>query len=97
MVVVADAVLVAGGRSGGLDAADNALFGEEGEGVVDGLARDGADFGADEFGDVVGGGVGAARDGAEDGETLSGDLESVAAEELGGVGVHGDIIGIVWT
>ena len=54
VVVVADAVLVAGRRAGRLDAPEEAVVGEDGEGVVDRLARDGADLGPHGRVDVVG-------------------------------------------
>ncbi len=57
VVVVADAVLVAGGRARGLDAPDDAGLGQRGEHVVDGLARDRAELGADRGVDLVGGPV----------------------------------------
>lgn len=54
MVVVIDAILVASGRPYWLNSPDEALFGEDAEGVVDGLARDRADFISDHLGNVFG-------------------------------------------
>src|SRR5690606_888251 len=92
MVVVADAIFVKRGGTSGLDAADEALVGEKVEGVVDGLPGDDADFGADAFGDFVGGAVGPVRHGAKHGKTLGRDLDAVVAQEVGRVGNHGDRI-----
>jgi hypothetical protein len=54
MVVVIDAILVASGRPYGLNSSDESFFGEDGEGVVDGLARDRANFNSDRLGNVFG-------------------------------------------
>ena len=70
VVVVADAVLVAGGRVGWLDAADDALVGEDVQDVVDRLAGDCPDFPADGFGEVVGRRVGVVGDRPQHRQTL---------------------------
>src|ERR1035437_7937819 len=58
MVVVVDAIFVAGWWPDGLNSPDEALVGEDAEGVVDGLARDRADFNSDHLGYVLGRDVG---------------------------------------
>ena len=82
-MVVADPVLVARRRPGGLDAPQQALVGERGEGVVHRLARDGADLGADDPVDLVGGAVRPLGHGPQHGQPLRGDLQAVAAQALG--------------
>ncbi len=83
VVVVAHPVLVPRRRSGGLDASQEPGVGERAEGVVHGLARDGADLGADDPVDVVGGAVGPLGHGSQDGEPLGRDLHAVAAQAGG--------------
>lgn len=58
MVIVIDAIFVAGGGPDGLNSPDEALVGEDAEGVVNGLARDRADFSSDHLGYVLGRDVG---------------------------------------
>jgi hypothetical protein len=92
VVVVADPILVSGGRSGGLDAADETLLDEGAECVVHGSARHRSDVGADAVGDLVCGRVGSVGYRAEHCETLRGDVEPAFAEQAGRVGVHGVIL-----
>jgi len=58
VMVVIDAILVAGGRADRLNSSDETLFGEESESVVDGLSRDRTNFNARHPRDVVGRDVG---------------------------------------
>ena len=83
VVVVADPVLVPRRRPGRLDAPQQPGVGERAEGVVHRLARDGADLGADDPVDVVGGAVRPFGHGPQDGQALSGDPHAVAAQALG--------------
>ena len=62
MVVVADAILEARRRPGGLNAPDEALGDQDAEGVVHRLERDGTDLGPDDLGHAVGRDVGLTRD-----------------------------------
>ena len=90
MVVVADAILVASRRPGGLDAADETLRHEDAKGVIHGLQRDGADFGPHGLGHGVRGDVGATRYRPEDGQSLGGDLNPAFTKLFDRVGGHGD-------
>ena len=89
VVVVTDAVLVEGGGTGGLDAADEPFFAEECERVVDGLLGNGADFRANVIANDFSSAVGMCRDGAHDGQPLGGHGDPVIAEEDGGVWLRG--------
>ena len=94
-MVVADPVLVARRRPGGLDAPEEALVGEDAERVVDGLARDGADLGPHDLVDVVGGAVRPVGHRPQHGQPLGRDLQAVLAEERidvdGGSGARGTV------
>ena len=52
-MVVSDPFLETGRLTGGLDAPDQALVGQNPEGVVHRLTGDGADLGPDDLGDVA--------------------------------------------
>ena len=81
VVVVADPVLVAGRRPGRLDAPEEALVGEDAEGVVHRLARDRTDLGPHDAVDVVGGAVRPVGHRPQDGQALGRDLQAVLAEQ----------------
>ena len=89
MVVVADPILEAGRRAGGLDAADQAFGDQEAQRVVHRLERDGADLGPDDLGHAIGGDVGLAADRAEDRQTLGRDLNAARAKERRLIRSHG--------
>ncbi len=91
MVVVTDAVFVKSRGPCGLNAPDETLFGEDGEGVLDCLPRNGADLGANVLGDGIGRGMGPARDRPQDRESLGRDGDAVVAKKGGGIG-HGSRI-----
>ena len=76
----------------GLDAPQDALLDQDAEGVVHGLARDGADLGPDQLGHAVGGDVRVFGHHAQDGQALGGHLEAVFVEESDRVGVHANSI-----
>ena len=82
MVVVGDAILEEGGRSGRLDAPDEPLLDEEGQRVIDGLQRNGADLGSDNAREGVRGDVGMGRHGAQDGNPLRRDLDAALSKEF---------------
>jgi hypothetical protein len=88
MMVVADAVLEARRRSGGLNAPEETTRDQNREGVVHGLEGDGADLGPDDVRDRVRGDVRMTGDRAQDRQALGRDLYAVLAEELGRVGGH---------
>ena len=79
VMVVADPVLVARRRPGGLNAADQTPVGQDGEGIVHGLARDGADLGPCLVGHLVSGAVRSSGDRPQSGQALRGDLDAVLA------------------
>ena len=91
VVVVADAVLVAGRRAGRLDAPEEALVGEDAEGVVHGLAGDGAELDAARPRRCRRRCRGAARHRPQHREALGGDLQPVLAEQ--GLVVDGGVTG----
>lgn len=78
-MVVADAVLVASRRTGGLNAPQQAFVDQDAECVVDRLARDGADIVSGGLGDIVSGAVGAFRHGLEYGQPLRRHLHTMLA------------------
>ena len=88
VVVVADPILEASRRSGGLNAPDEALGDQDAEGVVHRLERDGADLGPDGLGHAVGRDVGLTRDRPQDRQSLGGDLNAALTKEIGRVGGH---------
>jgi len=61
VVVVTNPILIAGWRTGGLDAPDEALLGQDFQGVVHRLSRNGTDFGTNVNGDVFRRAVGPTR------------------------------------
>lgn len=89
VVVVADAILEARRRAGGLDAPDETFGDEKGETVVHGLERDGADLRADDLRHAIGRDVRLPRDRAQHGQSLGGDLNAASPEEFSRVGCHG--------
>ena len=88
VVVVADPILEASRRSGGLNAPDQSLGDQEAEGVVDRLQRDGTDLGPDDLGHGVGRDVGLTRDRAQDRQPLGGDLNTAFTKEVRRIGNH---------
>jgi len=80
-VVVADAILVPSRRPSGLNAPQEASVGEDAEGVVHRLARDGTDLGPHGVVDVVRRAVGPTGHRPQHGQTLSRDLQTVPAEK----------------
>jgi hypothetical protein len=97
VVVVTDSILVQGRRPSGLDSPDEALLGQDAEGVVHRLSRDGTDLGANVLDDVVHHTMGPTRHRSQHGQALSRDLESVFAKHLGSIVKHDVIIGQIWT
>jgi len=96
VMVVADSILVQRRRAGRLDAPDDALFGEYGEGVVHRLTRDGADFGAHILGKVLRPAVGSLRNRTQHCEPLCCDLEAVIAKDRGEIATHSRRLAIIW-
>jgi hypothetical protein len=82
VMVVANAILESRGRSGGLNAPNEAFADEDAKGVVHGLERDGPDLGAHDFGNRIGGNVGLTRHRAQDGQSLGGDLNAALTKEF---------------
>ena len=89
MVVVADPILEARCRPGGLNAPDETFGHQDTKGVVHRLERDGADLGPSDLGDAVGRDVRLPRDGPQDGQALGGDLNATLTEEVGWARCHG--------
>ena len=87
VVVVAHAGLVAGRRSGGLDAPEQARGDEDRERVVHRLSGDRTDLGPDDLVDVVRGAVRTLRHRPENREALGRDPKTVLAEQR--IGVNG--------
>ncbi len=82
MVVVADAILETCRRASGLNAANEVLVDEHAQRVIHGLARDGANHGADVVGEVIGRRVRTHGEGAHDGQPLRSYLHSMRAKQL---------------
>jgi hypothetical protein len=68
-----------GRRPGRLDAPEQTIVGEDPEGVVDSLPRDGADLGPCLVGHLVSGAVRSSGDRPQNGQALRGDLDAVLA------------------
>jgi hypothetical protein len=89
MVVVAHAALVERRRPRGFDPTDEAVVGQDTEGVVDRLARDRPDLGTRVFRHPFRRAVGMARDGTQHGQSLGRHVQAVLAEQGGEVRRHG--------
>lgn len=81
-MIITDAGLEPGRRSGGLNSAEQALVDQDTERVVYRLTRDRADYGPDIVGQLVGGGVGTSSDGHHQGEPLRRHLDATEPEKL---------------
>ena len=92
VVVVADPILEASRRPGGLNAPDEAFGDQNPEGVVHRLERDGADLGADDLGHGVGCDVGLTRYRAQNGQSLGRDLNAALTKENSRVPDHAEMI-----
>jgi hypothetical protein len=96
VVVVTDPILVTGRRPGGLDASDEALVGQDPEGVEHRLARNGTDVGPYDLGDVDRRAVRSTGHRPQDCQTLGRDLDTVLAKKVswsdGRLQGHGHII-----
>jgi hypothetical protein len=92
VVVVAHPILEPRRRPGGLDAPDEAFGGQNGEGVVHRLQRNGTDLGPNDSGDRIGGDVRRTRDGPQNSQTLRRDLNTSLAKKLRRVRGHRDTI-----
>jgi hypothetical protein len=92
MMVVPYPILISGRRPGRLDAPDEAVLGQDAEGVVHRLAGDGADLGPHVLVDVVGGAVRSTGHRSHDRQTLRRDLQPVLTEH-GGIVVDGGLSG----
>ena len=90
VVVVADAILEARRRPGGLNAPDQALGDQQAQGVVHRLQRDGADLGPDDLGHGVGRDVRLTRDRPQDRQSLGRDLDAAFTKESCRIGRHVD-------
>ncbi len=80
VVVITDPVLVAGRRPGRLDALEEALVGEDRQGVVHRLTGDGTDIGPYGLVDFVRRAVRSVGHCPQNGQTLGRDLQTVLAE-----------------
>ena len=83
VMVITDPILVAGWRSGWLNAPDEAFRGQHPEGVVNRLSRDGTDLGANLHGDEVRRGVGSIRNRPQHGQTLGRNCDAILAKKFG--------------
>jgi hypothetical protein len=92
VVVVADSILEARRRSGGLNAPEQTFGNQDRERVVHRLKRDGTDLGPHGVGDDVGSDVGVARNSAQHCYALGSDLNTPLPQEISRVGNHGGMI-----
>jgi hypothetical protein len=88
VMVVAHPILEPGRRSGGLNTPDETFGGQDAEGVVDGLDRDGANLRADDLDHAVGRDVRLTRDGPQDSQSLRGDLNTTLPKKISWVVAH---------
>jgi hypothetical protein len=88
VVVVADAILEASRRPRRLNASDESLSGQQAEGVVDRLQRDGADLGPHGLGDAISGDVGLAPDRAQHSQALRRNLNAVLTKKVSLIDGH---------
>jgi hypothetical protein len=88
VVIVTYTILVEGRRPSGLDAPDEAILGQDPEGVVHRLSRNGTDLDTSVLGDVVRRAVGPSRHRPQHGQTLRCDLKTVFAKEVGWIVRH---------
>jgi len=88
VVVVADAILEAGGGAGRLDASDDTFGDQQTECVVDRLQRDGPNLGPDDRGDDISGDMRLIGDSPQNGEALRGHLNSALTKEISRIGGH---------
>lgn len=89
MVIVADSGLETSGRPGGLDTPDEAPGGQDAEGVVHRLMRDGAYLSSNDFGRAFGRDVGLTRNRPQHSHPLGRDLDAVLAKKVSWVNCHG--------
>ena len=92
MVVVADAALVERRRSRGLDPPDEAVVGQDAEGVVHRLTRNRPDLGASMFGDLFRRAVRMARHRPQHGQSLGRNVHTMFTKQRSGVRSHGLIL-----
>jgi hypothetical protein len=97
VVIVTDSILIAGWRSSGLDASDETLLGQDFQGVVYRLSRNGTDFGTNITGDIFRSAVGATRYNSQHRQALGRDLNAVSAKNVIWIVTHGWIVGQIWT
>jgi hypothetical protein len=88
VVVVADAILEACGRPGGLDAPEEVFGHQDAEGVVHRLERDGPDLGPDDLSHAVGCDVRLTRHSPQDSQSLGRDLNAALPKEVSRVSSH---------
>jgi len=88
VVVVADAILEASRRPGRLDSPEETFGGQQSEGVVDRLQRDGADLRPHGLGDTISGDVGLARDGTQDRQSLRRHLNAMLTKKVSRIDGH---------
>jgi len=88
VVVISDAIFVKCRGACGLDAANQALFDQDSQRVIYGLARDRSNFATHQFSQFVGGAVRMFRDDAEHCQPLCRYLQAVSAEQLFGIRNH---------
>ena len=90
VVIVADPVLEARGRPGGLNAPEEPFGDQETEGVVHRLERDGPDLGPDGLGHAIGRDVGLASDRPEHRQSLCRHLDAALPKQISRVRDHTD-------
>ncbi len=83
MVVVIDPVLIAGRRARRLDAPDEVIFGQDAQGVVDRLTRDGTNVSPYQLLYLVRGSVRPAGHSSHHSQALSGHLNASPPERVG--------------
>ncbi len=82
VVIVIDTVLVTSSGADGLDTTDETSVQKDGQGVVNGLARNGPDLHPGDVSDAFGGDVWVLRDGSQYGKSLSGGQHAALSKNV---------------
>ena len=88
VVVVTDTILIAGGRTSGLDSPDETFPGQDFESVVYGLPRNGTDIGTNDICDVFRRTVGPTRHSPQHAQSLGCDLDTMTSKKARWINVH---------
>ena len=97
MVVVAHTAFVKSRGTNGLNATNDASFGQQGECVIHGLTRNSANVGLGLFSNYIGRAVWKSGDCAHHSKSLCCDMEAVGSQYFGEICMHEGECSKVWT